>query len=288
MTPRALSTKEKDGPVADPARMYNFYLRGKDNYEVDRVAGQKVIDATDGEAIPMAEENLRFASRAAAYVVGERGMRQVLDIGMGIVNDLPADLPTVERAIRAAADGVVLVGFDHSPIVLAHSRALRSAPDDGYDAVIGADLRDLDSLFASAELEDLIDLGQPVGVVLAAVLHFITDDEDPAGLLADLHGRLAPGSCLVLSHACSTGIPQQAVCGMTDGYRRASSQLTFRTEEDILALVQDAGWEPVDPDIPLDDVQSWAPPGQVHQYTGKAFGKVRVVGMVALSSKGAG
>ncbi|GAA2626553.1 SAM-dependent methyltransferase [Actinomadura fulvescens] len=287
-TPRPLGTnkeKGKEEPVADPARMYNFYLRGKDNYEVDRVAAQQVIDATGGEAIPMAEENLRFASRAAAYVVGERGVRQVLDIGMGIVNDLPADLPTVERAVRAAADGVVLIGFDHSPIVLAHSRALRSAPGSGYDAVAGADLRDLDSLFATPELHNLIDLGQPILVMLAAVLHFITDQEDPARLLADLHARLAPGSCLVLSHACSTGIPQQAVSGMTSGYLRASSQLTVRTQPHILALIQNAGWEPLDPDVPLCDVQMWAPPGQTRQYQGRAFEKVRVAGTIAVSSK---
>ena len=263
------------------ARMYNYYLGGKDNYPVDREAARKVIEAataSGGDVCAAARENLRFAGRATAWAVAEFGIDQVLDIGMGIVHGIP--LPTVEQAVHQVNPDAVVVGLDHDPIVLQHSAALRHNHEDprhGYAAVLYGDVRELEGIFTNPHLNTWVDLSRPVVVDLVAVMHFIPEAEGPAELMAELCDRVPDGSLLVFSHICSADTAPDALQSMESGYDNASSPAIFRTLSQLHDdLLVGAGWEPC---TPLLDVQRWAPPGQT--YEGEDTGTLHLVGTVA-------
>lgn len=248
------------------ARIYNYLLGGKAWSAVDEEAALKVIRSAPDAPI-VARENMRFAGRAASWAVVRYGIRQVVDIGVGILDEVP--IPSVETCVKAAAAGTRVLAYDHDDVVLAHARVLRP----GYGGVLAGDVTDLDGIFGHPQAEDLIDPAAPIVVVLAAVLHFVPD---AGAVMADLRRRLAPGSVAVLSHATSTKTDGSRVTAMTKAYRGASSQIVFRTEEEIRALA--AGWDIVTPPG-LVDVQSWDPAGA---YTGPPSETVRVVGMAAV------
>ncbi|MGI5206216.1 SAM-dependent methyltransferase [Spirillospora sp. CA-108201] len=254
----------RDFTRACEAGVYNFYLGGKSWTAADRETALAVI-RTSADAPAVARENFLFASRAASWAVAEYGIRQVFDIGVGIVDDVSLD--SVETCVRNVAPDAVVLAYDNDEVVLARARALRT----GYGRVLGGDVTDLDSIFNHPDLEGRIDLTAPAVVVLAAVLHFV---DDPAAVAAGLRGRLAPGSVLVLSHATKTRTSQARVSGMTKAYEKGRSSIIFREEEDIAALAD--GWDLLPPG--LVDVQLWSPDGS---YQGELYETVRVVGMVA-------
>lgn len=245
------------------ARMYNYYLGGRTWFDVDRAAAEAVLN-TAPDAGAVARENFLFAGRAAAWAATTYGIGQVLDIGAGIVGDVP--LPSVEDQVHQARPGAVVVGCDNDPVVLAHARSMRA----GYKRVLRGDVRDLDALFGNPELNKVLNVQDQAVVVLAAVLHFI---EDPAAVMGGLRDRLAPGSVVVLSHATRTGTSEARVGGMTKAYATASSPIIFREEEAIAALAD--GWDLLPPG--LVDVQLWSPDGS---YQEELYESVRVVGMV--------
>ncbi|MEU5882873.1 SAM-dependent methyltransferase [Spirillospora sp. NPDC047279] len=276
---------------ASTARIYNYLLGGKDNYLVDRIAAAKIIDAAPS-APALARENFRFAGRATSWAVGEVEAGLVLDIGMGLIDHLPKDLRSIDQVVHDRYPDVEVVGVDPDPIVLSHFRALfrtrREAAACGYAAVASGDVRDLDTIFANPGLLARgVDLEQRAVVVLAAVLHFIGPDEGPSGplgILTQLHERMAPGSALVISHACSSSVDQAAVADIERGYDGASSDIHFRTEQQIAELIKEAGWFA---QVPPYDVQKWAPLGSTYrQVERRQIKGVRVVGTVAFSSKG--
>lgn len=253
------------------AGVYNCLLSGKTSTAVDRETAQAIIAASP-DAPLVARENLRFAGRAAAFAVAEFGIRQVFDIGVGIVDDVPLD--SVETCVRAVAPDATVLAFDNDPVVLTHARALRR----GYGGVLSGDVRDLDTIFQNPGLThpDLvgdIDLSQPAVVVLAAVLHFV---EDPAAVMAGLRDRLAPGSVAIISHATTSHTGEDRIGAMTAAYERGSSSIIFRPEEEIAALAD--GWEIVDPPG-LTPVQNWSVDGT---YRGEPYETARVVGMAAV------
>ncbi|KAB2344908.1 SAM-dependent methyltransferase [Actinomadura rudentiformis] len=278
----ALTSAVASFTQASPARMYNYYLGGGDHYEIDRTAAHQVMAAAGGDNITrVARANLQFAGRAAAWAVTKIASSLVLDIGVGLVDDLP--IPNLYEAVHEANREATLVGFDYDPIVVTHGRAR------GYTEVLSGDVRDIDAMLDHPDLAKLgkrVNLGQPTVAVLAAVLHFVGDDEDPARVLIRLHERLPADSALVFSHACSTQIDADTVAGMERGYDKARSQITFRSEEQIDALLNDAGWTP---GMPLVDVERWAPPGEVAEQRDKPdpVTSVRCIGTVAFSSKAA-
>lgn len=250
---------------ASTARVYNYFLGGKAWSDVDRESAVKVIrSAPDAPAV--ARENLRFAGRAAAWGVAARKIRQVVDIGVGIVDDVP--IPSVETCVLAAGAETVLA-FDHDEVVLAHARALRI----GYGGVLRGDVNDLDGIFAHPKATELLVMSEPMVVVLAAVLHFVADAE---AVMAGLRHRLAPGSVVVVSHATSTQTDNARVTGMTKAYTGASSQIIFRSDEEIRALAR--GWDIVTPPG-LVPVQQWSVD---EGYQGSSYETVRVAGMVAV------
>ncbi|TMQ90989.1 hypothetical protein ETD83_32965 [Actinomadura soli] len=247
------------------ALMYNYYLGGKSWSGVDAQAAIEVVRSSP-DVPAVARENFRFAGRAAAWAVKHHGIRQVLDIGVGIVHDIPDD--GVERCVRAVAPQAMVLGYDIDPVVLAHARAWRP----GYGGVLRGDIRDLDSIFNHRDAADLIDPTAPTVVVAAAVFHFVSK---PAAVMAELRERLAPGSVVIVSHATSTGTEQSRVDGMTESYDETRSPIRFRSEAEIRALAD--GWDIVTPPG-LAPVESWSVDGT---YQRGPYETVRVVGMAA-------
>ncbi|WP_017543499.1 SAM-dependent methyltransferase [Nocardiopsis prasina] len=176
------------------ARMYDYLLGGKDNFEADRKACESLAEGIP-ELVAFARDNRAFLGRAVECV-SSRGVEQFLDLGAG--------LPTGEnthQVAQAINPGARVLYVDHDPIVLAHGRAL--VTDSAGTAFLGADVRDVDDILNSPEAEGLIDPDLPVCVMLVSLLHCLPDESDPFGLVRGLVDRLAPGSCVILSHIVS-------------------------------------------------------------------------------------
>jgi hypothetical protein len=199
--------------VAHPARVYNYWLGGKDNYAADRVLGDAVIEVVPSTRTAV-RANRAFLGRAVLYLTGEAGIRQFLDIGTGI----PAAANVHEVAQTAAPESRVLY-VDNDPIVLAHARALMTSHPAGATAFIQADLREPHGILADPELRATLDLGRPVALMLIAVLHFLTDQENPLAIVAELIDALPSGSYLTISHLTADFDPQEAAAGRAAGQR---------------------------------------------------------------------
>jgi hypothetical protein len=196
---------EIDTSVAHPARRYNYWLGGTDNFEADRISGDAFVAVFPSMKIA-AVENRRFLRRAVTYLAEEAGVRQFLDIGTGI----PAVDNVHEVAQRVAPESRV-VYVDNDPIVLAHSRRLLAGSDTGATTYIHADLREPGTILGHPDLRATLDLSRPVALLLVAVMHFFVDEADPYGLVARLVGALAPGSYLAMSHATKDFMPPEVV-----------------------------------------------------------------------------
>jgi len=177
-----------------PARMYDYLLGGKNHFAADREAAGQVLASFPG-ARTAARENRAFMSRAVRFLAAEAGIRQFLDIGIG----LPA-AGSVHEIAQAAAPSARVVYADNDPLVLAHARALLTSSEEGRIAFLRADLRNPESILASPLLRDVLDLRQPVALMLVGILHFIPDDARPAEIIATLVGALPSGSYLVATH----------------------------------------------------------------------------------------
>jgi S-adenosyl methyltransferase len=216
--------------IPSPARMYNYFLGGKDHYEVDRKAAEQVIAAIP-EVVVFARENRAFLRRAVRFLVHERGIRQIIDIGTG----LPTEGNVHEVAHEYDPD-VRVVYVDHDPVVLAHGgNMLNGVPGT---AIIGRDLLEPAAILADEDLLGLIDFTEPVAVLLVAVVHFIDDDAHPAGLIDQLVRPLAPGSYVALSHATSDSRPQEAAA-VERIYRGTTTNIHARSRDQVLALLGD-------------------------------------------------
>ncbi|NGO10598.1 SAM-dependent methyltransferase [Streptomyces sp. HC44] len=181
--------------VAHPARVYNAWLGGKDNYPADQEAAE-LAAAANPEIIPAVRANRAFLGRAVRELAGKPGIRQFLDIGTGV----PTADNTHEVAQRVDPSARV-VYVDNDPIVLAHAQALLVSNPEGATEYLQADLRDVDRILTAAQ--DTLDLSQPVGLMLVAILQYIPDADDPYAITRRLLDALAPGSHLVLSHPAS-------------------------------------------------------------------------------------
>lgn len=235
-----------DTPAA--ARIYDYLLGGKDNYAADRAAADAVL-AVLPSARGMALANRRFAARAAAYCAG-LGIDQFVDVGTGLPTSTPA-APSVAAAVHAVRPAALVVGVDNDPVVLAHDRAL-----PGLGEVVAGDVRDPGELLAKLAKAGL-DFGRPIAVVMAALLHFVTPEQDPAGIVAAFTSRLAGGSRVVMSHGCRDGgaADPAVIAALEKIYESASSPAVPRTEAEIAALFD--GLTLADPG--LVEVQRWRP-----------------------------
>ncbi|WP_078860624.1 SAM-dependent methyltransferase [Streptomyces rubellomurinus] len=264
---------ELDTGTPHTARMYDYYLGGKDNFEADRRAAQAAIAAYP--ALPLlARTNRQFLGRAVEFVAGQ-GVRQFIDIGTGI----PAVGSTSEVARRVAPDADV-VYVDNDPIVATHARARVAGQQIGRTSVVEADLRDPAAILRDPALGATIDLSQPVGLMLVAVLHFIRDEEGAQHVVRTLRDALAPGSALILSHGSPDFATRESAAAGVRIYRGASSPLVLRPRGDVEpffgdfefagpGLVQLPLWRPTAGHVRTADLpEGWQ---EVSAYAGVAF-----------------
>jgi hypothetical protein len=213
-----------DLSVANPARIWDYWLGGKDNFAIDREAGQWVQEALPW--LPGAIRGCRVFLRSSVHALAaEYGIRQFLDIGPG--------LPTVGNTHEVAqqvAPGSRVVYVDSDPVVASHARALLTGHPEGATEFVRADLRDPDLILSEAA--ETLDFSQPVAVVLTNIVHFIQDDADPYGIVSRLMSAVPPGSFLVMVHGAS-----DLRAEITEGTRRynevSSEPLAFRTRDQV-------------------------------------------------------
>jgi S-adenosyl methyltransferase len=217
-----------DAAVAHIARVYNYWLGGKDNFAADRELAEQFISA-DPAVIAGVRANRAFLGRAVHFLVADAGIRQFLDIGTGI----PTASNTHDVAQRAAP-AARIVYVDNDPIVLAHARALLTSDPPGVTDYIDADLRDTGTVLAGAERT--LDLSQPVAVMLVGVLHCIPDEDDPPGIVARLMGAVPPGSYLVVSHPASDIQVEAMAAGSALLNKALAGPITFRNHAEVARL----------------------------------------------------
>ncbi|MBE1530668.1 SAM-dependent methyltransferase [Actinomadura algeriensis] len=222
-----------------PARVYDFYLGGKDHYGADREFGEKVLGIC-APLRPLARANRRFLARSVALLARDHGIRQFLDLGTG----LPTS-PNLHEVAQGVAPEARVVYVDNDPIVLAHARALLTSRPEGATDYIDSDVVDIDRIMAQAART--IDFDRPVAVSALALFHFLPDPR-PAELLAALRDRLAPGSFLTISHV----LP--ALQDVAAAYQGAMGMGTLRDRDEITALF--GGFEFLDPGL-VDPFDWW-------------------------------
>ncbi|GAA2919519.1 SAM-dependent methyltransferase [Streptomyces thioluteus] len=230
-----------------PARMYDYYLGGWDNYEVDREAADRLL-ALAPETRPSARANRAFLRRAVREVV-RRGVRQIIDVGTGIPTS-----PNTHEVAREIAPDVRVAYVDNDPIVATHAGAkLTNAGNAGF---VLADAREPEAVLAHPVVRELIDFDEPVALLLVAVLHFIKDEEDPAGIIRALTGALPVGSCLVLTHG--TGDFTSGAARSADAaYRNATASVSLRGHGEIVSFFD--GFDLLEPGVV--QVPMWRPDG---------------------------
>jgi len=223
-----------------PARVYDYLLGGKDNFAADRAAAEAGLRANPNSRIPP-RENRAFLGRAVRYLAREAGISQFLDIGTGIPTS-----PNVHEVAQQIEPRARIVYVDNDPIVLTQARALLTTGPEGRTAYIDADLRDIDAILGSAELQRTLDLRKPVGLLLIAVMHFIPDEDDPWALAARLLAALPSGSYLALSHLTGDFDPA-AWAGVVAVYRRSGVTMQVRPKPDVERFF--AGLDLIDPGV---------------------------------------
>ncbi|MEV0163606.1 SAM-dependent methyltransferase [Nonomuraea fuscirosea] len=226
-----------DPSTPSVARLYDYFLGGKDNFAADRAAAEKILEVAP-ELPAAARANRAFLGRAVRHLAGS-GITQFLDLGTGLPG--PGNVHEVAQEVDP---GARVVYVDHDPVVLVHARALLEG--QGGTTVVEGDLRGPEAILRDPAVLGAIDFSRPVGVLLVAVMHHITDSERPGGIIAALRAAMAPGSFLVMSHGTSEARPA-AVERCTEVYRSAGLPLTVRDRARIGELFE--GFELVDPGL---------------------------------------
>jgi trans-aconitate methyltransferase len=250
-----------DTSVAHVARVYNYWLGGKDNFAADRAAGEQAIRAFPEIGLS-ARSNRAFLSRAVRFLAGECEIRQFLDIGTGI----PSANNTHEVA-QSVAPATRIVYVDNDPVVLTHARALLTSDPAGATDYIDADLRDPRGILAGATR--LLDFSRPVAVMLMAVLQHLDDEDDPYRVVETLLEPLPPGSYLALSHPAKD-INAEAMAKMAETLNRMMAEkVTFRDNAAVArffdglelaepGMVQASKWRPVSETEAASPAALWA------------------------------
>jgi SAM-dependent methyltransferase len=219
------------------ARVYDYYLGGSHNLEVDRRMARQAI-AVWPNLRSIMQSNRAFLRRVVRYAAA-KGITQFLDIGSGI--------PTVGNVHEVAQQKdpqARVVYVDNDPVAVSHSRAILAGNE--RTAVVQADLREPDSLLEHPVLSDMIDLERPVAVIMAAVLHFVPDEDDPLAVVDRVRKRLAPGSYLVVTHASAEGRSEESG-PLGELYRRTATPINLRSRNEIMRFFD--GLELVDPGL---------------------------------------
>ena len=241
---------EIDTTRPHPARMYDAYLGGKDNYAADREAVRQILRNWP-EVRAMARANRAAMQRMVRFLAGEAGIRQFLDIGTGIPST-----GNVHEVAGQVAPGSRVVYVDNDPIVHVHANALLTG--SGTTSIVLADLREPGEILAHPKVRELIDFSKPVALLLIAILHFITEEENPYGIVATLRDALPSGSFLALSHGTADFHPPGVADEAAASYETATAPLVLRTFDRVSAFFD--GFELVEPG--LVQAPLWRPDGK--------------------------
>ncbi|MEU9664567.1 SAM-dependent methyltransferase [Streptomyces bobili] len=236
----AWAPRSIDISVPSVSRIYDYYLGGSHNFDVDREAARKAMEFMPGLPKIM-QANRAFMRRAVRYAA-DAGITQFLDIGSGIPT-----FGNVHEVARKARPGARVVYVDHDPVAVAHSQVVLEGEADAD--VVAADLLKPRDILASGPVEQLIDLERPVALLLVAILHFVEDRDDPYSAVAELTAALAPGSLLVLTHASYEGIPLPPgrAEGAVDVYKDIRNPLVMRSRDEIARFFE--GYDMVEPGL---------------------------------------
>ena len=229
------------------ARIYDYWLGGKDNFAADRKAAEAAAAAYPG-VVSGSRANRQFLARAVTALAREHGIRQFLDIGTGI----PSSGHTHQVAQSVAPDSHV-VYVDYDPVVLAHARALLAGRPEGTTAYQDADLRDTQTILVQAA--KTLDFSQPVAIILLAILQAIPDSDDPYGIVETLLAAVPSSSWLVISHPASDIEPEKIAAATARLNELSHQQFTLRDHDEVLRFF--AGLEMAEPG--LIRMEDWRP-----------------------------
>lgn len=238
--------------VPHSARIYDYWLGGKDNFAVDRAVGEAMMKAIPGMRY-MAGENRKFVHRAARDLVAKEGIRQFLDIGTGIPTR-----PNLHEIAQQLAPETRVVYVDNDPIVLVHARALMVSSEEGRSEYIEADIRRPESILTEPVLQQTLDLTQPVGLTLIAILMLLADEDDPWDMVARYRDAMPSGSIMAITHPTADFNPgevNQAVAAA----RGAGMTFQDRGRDEVARFFGD--WELLEPG--LVPVSAWRPDSPV-------------------------
>ena len=251
-----------DTSVAHPARVYDYWLGGKDNFAADRKAAEEVIAIRPAMRRDI-RANREMLRRAVWHLAAEADLRQFLDIGTGIPTS-----PNVHEVVQSVTPEAHVVYVDNDPIVLSHARALLASTPEGMTDYIDADLREPDNILEQAART--LDFTEPVGIVIVGTLHLITDEEDPYAIVARLMAATVPGSYLLISHPAIDVEAETAARVQTSYNQNVATTMTRRTRDEVArffegleiqepGIVQHHRWRP-EPGAKVDDyeVPGWS------------------------------
>ena len=251
----AVESPSFDPEVPSIARTYDYLLGGKDNFPADREVGEIFIQRFPG-AVDIALDNRACLVRAVRFIADELGIDQFLDLGSG--------LPTADNVHEVAqrANPAARVGYvDIDPVVLVHGRALLQ--EDDQTLVISANIADPPSVLGHPELRALLDFSRPVAIIASAILHHLTDDEDPLSVIGAIKDAIPEGSCLFISHFRTLGDPESA--GLEAVLHEAFGRGTWRTDDQIADYF--TGTKLIEPGIvPCAQWHPEADPGELTGY----------------------
>ncbi|MBI4941190.1 MAG: SAM-dependent methyltransferase, partial [Actinobacteria bacterium] len=242
---------EFDTGAPHSARMYDYWLGGKDNYPADRQLAEMFIQQIP--SLPaMARENRDFVERATRYLTAA-GVTQFLDIGTGIPTS-----PNLHEVAQSVVPTAKVAYVDNDPIVLAHARAMLLSRPEGSVAYVDADVRNAADLLGHPEIAPVLDLEQPVGLMLIALLMLLGPDDDPQGAVAALRDALPSGSHLALTHPTGDFDPE-SMSAVTAFAKGGGMTFVPRSQAEVAEFFGD--WELVEPGIV--PVRAWRPTGPV-------------------------
>ncbi|HEY2261286.1 MAG TPA: SAM-dependent methyltransferase [Streptosporangiaceae bacterium] len=257
--------QQADGPSI--ACVYDYLLGGSHNFAADQEAAREFLARWPDAPVTM-RANRAFLGRAVRYLAGEAGIRQFLDIGSGIPT-----MGNVHEIAQHAAPDARVVYVDNDAVAVQHSRAILARNENAI--AIQADLRRPQEILGSLQLRGLLDLSQPVALLLVAVLHFFPDSDEPKALVAELREALAPGSYVVISHGTTDGQAPNVAEAMSH-YDQTTASFQPRSHAAITAFFGDLelvspGLVPVPRWRPDQDAATHDDPGQIAAYGGVGY-----------------
>jgi SAM-dependent methyltransferase len=212
------------------ARVYDYFLGGKDNFAADREVARQALEVAPSFRTAV-RENRAFLGRAVRYLAEEAGITQFLDLGSG----LPG-VGNVHEVAQAVKPGARVVYVDNDPIVLAHGRALLVSTPEGRSVYVQADIRDPEYILRHPLTRDTLDFGRPVALILNAVLHFFADEEEPGKIVETVLAALPSGSYVVASHGTAEYSPPRNVDGGVRAYQQGGMPVWMRDGREFAGL----------------------------------------------------